>query len=507
MQQITTSLQKFPFRFWFTVFIILHLIVWTLAPTLIVPTMPHDAIESIVWGWQWQLGYDKHPPLAAWLAASFTDLFGTVGWPAYMLAQLAVVIAFGAIWRLALKITTPLYALISVFALEGIVYYNCAAIKFTPDTVQTPIWALLILTFYFVIKEQKLWQWLILGILAGLAILGKYEAPLLFIAMFILLVVTPEGRRCFRSLGLYLAAIISIFVVSPHIIWAYHHHFPEIAYALNSTTGSFHHLSQDSFFKRHALFAIKMLLDQLGIMIGLLLILLPFYFAPRTQLNVTRFDIIFLSFMAFGPLVLTLLYSIISGSYLIHRWGIPYFSALWLWAIVLLRPEISLQRFKWFLTIFIIVAIALPVGRFTWLAYIGPYWAKNTRADAYYPAKQIATWTTNYWHQNYHTPLSYIGGDHYLTAYISAYSTDHPTPFMGLSLSQSTWINLNSMHQKGTMLAWQTGPSEAYELPPLAKQIFPNAKLLPEQIFYKLINGKKDPVYIGFAVVPPGQTN
>ena len=52
---------------WFFLIILLQLIVWTLAPYLLVKGMYVDILENIEWGRHWQLGYDKNPYLGAWL--------------------------------------------------------------------------------------------------------------------------------------------------------------------------------------------------------------------------------------------------------------------------------------------------------------------------------------------------------------------------------------------------------------------------------------------------------
>lgn len=41
----------------------LHAAVWTTLPTLLYPNLPLDLIEALVYGREWQLGYDKLPPL------------------------------------------------------------------------------------------------------------------------------------------------------------------------------------------------------------------------------------------------------------------------------------------------------------------------------------------------------------------------------------------------------------------------------------------------------------
>ena len=45
----------------------LHALVWTVLPTILYPNLPLDLIEALVYGREWQLGYDKLPPLPWWL--------------------------------------------------------------------------------------------------------------------------------------------------------------------------------------------------------------------------------------------------------------------------------------------------------------------------------------------------------------------------------------------------------------------------------------------------------
>ena len=51
----------------FAGFLALHAAVWTALPALLYPNLPLDLIEALVYGREWQLGYDKLPPLPWWL--------------------------------------------------------------------------------------------------------------------------------------------------------------------------------------------------------------------------------------------------------------------------------------------------------------------------------------------------------------------------------------------------------------------------------------------------------
>src|SRR5579884_1446022 len=56
-------------------FLALHFLVWTALPTLLYANLPLDLIEALTYGREWQLGYDKLPPLPWWLVEIMHRLF------------------------------------------------------------------------------------------------------------------------------------------------------------------------------------------------------------------------------------------------------------------------------------------------------------------------------------------------------------------------------------------------------------------------------------------------
>ena len=121
------------------------MLLWTIIPTWFARTIPRDTAEGIAWGYEWQMGYWKHPPLAAWLSNLVYIIQGYPGFTLYLLSQICVGITFWAVWKLACEILTQKHALASVFCLLGIYYYSFPAMKFNPDILVLPLWALLIL--------------------------------------------------------------------------------------------------------------------------------------------------------------------------------------------------------------------------------------------------------------------------------------------------------------------------------------------------------------------------
>ena len=55
----------------FTIFLLSHLIIWTLVPTLSNENLPLDTIEALAWGSNLDWGFNKHPPMSAFFSEVF----------------------------------------------------------------------------------------------------------------------------------------------------------------------------------------------------------------------------------------------------------------------------------------------------------------------------------------------------------------------------------------------------------------------------------------------------
>jgi len=78
----------------FCIFLILHLILWTLIPTISNVNLPLDTIEALAWGSNLEWGYSKHPPFSAFAVEIFYKIFGNQDWVFYLLSQIFIIIGF-----------------------------------------------------------------------------------------------------------------------------------------------------------------------------------------------------------------------------------------------------------------------------------------------------------------------------------------------------------------------------------------------------------------------------
>lgn len=507
----------------FWLFLLAHTILWTIVPALGRNSLPHDALEGITWGLQWQLGYPKHPFFTAWLCAGITQVFGAVDWPIYLLAQLAVSTTFWAVWQLAKQLLTKPQALIATLAIEGVLFYNINSFNLTPDTMQSPLWALLSLLFYQAITQQKIRYWLLTGLLATLCLCTKYQAVVLLMSMMLLCFFDPTARNSFKKPGIYCGLLILCITMTPHLLWLYQHQFITLVYAQQATENYLPHHSLLNYLWNPVGLSLNALLDILGVFI----LIWPFYSftpVPHQRSQTKRGSIMckqeplineesialsalqhhFLYAIAYGPLIITLFLSFIFGSYFPPRWLTPYFFLTGILVMVYLNPKCHFKLLKYFLGTLILFSIIISAARFMSFTL----W-QRAESDSFLPNKRIAHAVNNLWHQHYQKPLPYVAGSNYLVSLVVPYIADKPKAYLNWSSETNPWINEQDLKHSGGIFIWDLEYNYTWDhdsemhthLPPDVKKHFPKIQILDPLVFYR--SSDHHPIKIGIALLPP----
>ena len=85
----------------FYVFLLTHLFVWTLIPSITNNNLPLDTIEALAWGSNLDWGFDKHPPMSAVMVEIIYQIFGSNDWAYYLLSQICIIISFITVFKFA----------------------------------------------------------------------------------------------------------------------------------------------------------------------------------------------------------------------------------------------------------------------------------------------------------------------------------------------------------------------------------------------------------------------
>mgnify|MGYP003694338757 CR=1 FL=1 len=138
----------------------LHAVVWTALPSLLYANLPLDLIEALTYGREWQLGYDKLPPLPWWLVEIAYRLFGH-DFAYYLLAQIAVVAALWLIWLTRTAARRPARCAGRGADRRWPALSQLQSTKFNHDVVQLPFWALAGFAFHRALRGGWIGHWLL----------------------------------------------------------------------------------------------------------------------------------------------------------------------------------------------------------------------------------------------------------------------------------------------------------------------------------------------------------
>ena len=132
-------------------------------------------------------------------------------------SQFVFIVSFFVVFKLAEDFFDSKYCLLSVLLLEGIYFYNFTTPEFNVNVCLIPFWSLSVFYLWKGIKNNKILDWLLLGLFAGLGFLSKYLFIYLGLAIDVLLIYMIYTKKLnFKCLVSFVPFII---ILLPHIIW------------------------------------------------------------------------------------------------------------------------------------------------------------------------------------------------------------------------------------------------------------------------------------------------
>jgi len=332
-----------------------HLIIWTIIPYFSNKNLPLDVIEALAWGQDFDLGYNKHPPLSAWIPGLLFKIFGNKDWIYYLLSQVFIVISFIFLWKLSsFFLNKKSHILLSILAIEGVAFYTFDTPQFNVNICQIPLWIGTIYFFFKSIKDNKITDWIFLGVFAALGFLTKYIFVYLLISLFFYLIFILTKKKKINFKFLY-ALLIFFLITAPHFKWLIQNDFTTLYYALKRGG-----LNEFNIYN-HLLNPIKFLINQITILLPFLLLIYFLIKKIKIRLPLNNEKFIFLLFSFLLPFLLILITSIITGSRIRTMWMIPFYSLIGIFFIFLYQDQINFKKIKNFIILLIIFLIVSPI--------------------------------------------------------------------------------------------------------------------------------------------------
>jgi 4-amino-4-deoxy-L-arabinose transferase-like glycosyltransferase len=465
MSGLIATIERRP-RAAFAAFLAMHLVLWTALPALLYPNLPLDLIEALTYGREWQLGYDKLPPLPWWLIEIVHRVVGVdAGY--YAVAQVAVIAAFVAVWATARPLVGAAGALVAVLFLDGLHYFHFTAAKFNHDVIQLPLWALAGYAFHAGLRRGRMVHWVLLGLAIGVALWAKYFVIVLAAPLVLFLLIDRDARKALATPGPWIALVLALVVMAPHLVWLVHNDFLPFAYASARAAPSRGLVD-------HIWHPIVFLVSQLAFMVPALLIAAavvwprpkaPVAHVPEKWEPVFRkghapingsaadaFDRRIVTLLAFGPAVATAALSALSGRGTVAMWGYPLWLFLGLWIVLTARNAIEPARLARIGAVWAAVFVIFAAAFFASYAVL-PGIDHRYRA-VFFPGDRLAEELARRYRAATGAPLVYVIGDMWDGGNVAHYAREQPRVLIDGNPRRAPWIDLGDLRTKGAVVVW-----------------------------------------------------
>ena len=401
----------------FYLFLIAHLFVWTLIPSITNNNLPLDTIEALAWGSNLDWGYNKHPPMSAFFVEFFYFLFGSNDIAYYFLSQIFVISAFYIVWIFSNEFfQNKTLSFFSVLILEGIYFYNFTTPEFNVNVCQLPFWAFTVYLSWklYMKKDTNTLILILLGVTASIGFLTKYLFAYLLLSVVIIFAyeffITKTRKIDFKH---YLPIEIFFVLLVPHLIWLFQNDFITIKYAFNRAG------LVDYSFLNHLKFPIIFLIKQIGILIPFFV--LCYFIIKKIKI---RFDIKdkkkhFILLINFLPIILMFVTSVVTGSKIRTMWMTPFYLFFGVLILSMFDIKDDEQTFKEFFKPFLILFLLSPITYgLVSLIY------EDKRTD--YRGKVEADKVLQVWQKDFTEKINVVLGDEWYAGNISYHMEGRP---------------------------------------------------------------------------------
>ena len=401
----------------FYLFLIAHLFVWTLIPSITNNNLPLDTIEALAWGSNLDWGYNKHPPVSAFFVEFFYFFFGSNDIAYYFLSQIFVIVAFYIVWIFSNEFfQNKTLSFFSVLILEGIYFYNFTTPEFNVNVCQLPFWALTVYLSWklYMKKDSNTVIFILLGVTAAIGFLTKYLFAYLLLSVVMIFAyeffITKTRKIDFKH---YLPIEIFFVLLVPHLIWLFQNDFVTIKYAFNRAG------LVDYSFLNHLKFPIIFLIKQIGILIPFFI--LCYFIIKKIKI---KFDIkdkkkYFILLINFLPIVLMFATSVVTGSKIRTMWMTPFYLFFGVFILSMFDIKDDEQTFKEFFKPFLILCLLSPIT-YGLVSLI----SENKRTD--YRGKVEANKVLQVWQKDFTEKINVVLGDEWHAGNISYHMEGRP---------------------------------------------------------------------------------
>jgi hypothetical protein len=430
---------------WALLFLTVHCAVWTLYAVRTNHGALHpDMLEAFSWGREFQLGYYKHPPLWAWLAGAWFEVFPRSNWAFYLLATLNSGIGVLGVWQLTGLFTRGDFRFCATALLVLLPAYTVQGHQYNANFMLVSLWPWTAYFFVRSMESRRIRDAVWLGTLAAAGMLSKYYSALLLLSCFAASFVHTGWRQYYRSAAPYVAAATCALLLAPHVWWLVVNDFPTFKYVETRTEYSDARVIFSFITFNLGAFCLNLMGG------GLVFLARPRKAAEADEREkaapLTPDDWWLFLILALGPFCLTLLSAVFGHFRISSNFASPIFFLIPLLLIQLLRP--SPERLR-------PLAIAAAIILYAGAPVLAPEILElsgTMRHTAPEPVIETAREAEAIWSQNTELPLRIVAGSTGLAKGLAFYGHGEISNFIHFDRAQAPWITDDMLARSGVLI-------------------------------------------------------
>lgn len=415
---------------------------WFLLPLLLFANLPPDAIAGLAWGQAWPLGTYKYPPLHSWLLEIAVWLGGRTDAGIYALGAGCLVLTYWALWRLGKMLLPLAVAHMGVVATCGCLAFGAAIVACRPESVLLPFYALCALLFWRAFTLDLWRDWLLLGVMAGLGLCGKYSFVFMLLSFAVFIVWEPQARAIVNRPKAWMALIVVVLVFLPHLNWLLENHWLPFVYAAAQAKPT------DGWFA--GLFA--WLHDQGIVLLTVAPVVLLCWLARERKAFVwpeMTAGLRYLTVLAWAPFLLHIVTTLLTGSWPHDPWNLALWPFFGLWGAARWGSQWAANIETRHLAIVFMLGVPLTLtnGFPTGLAPEGTTIPNHMQGVAQQAERLWAQ-------QGWRSPLTIVLGDEWLGGNIAWHSKTRPRLMYYGSAFYSPGVTEAMVRKQGALVIW-----------------------------------------------------
>lgn len=400
----------------FLIFLLLHLVIWTLIPTISNLNLPLDTIEALAWSSELDWGYNKHPPISAYAVEFIYQIFGANDWSYYFLSQVFVVISFIYVWKFSnLFLKNRVYSLLSLLILESIYFFNYTTPEFNVYVCQLPFRVMAVYYCWRSITDKNIIDSILFGFFSALGFLTHYSFVFLLLALTIYYMYLLIKKKKIIGFNLFIPIFVFLIILIPHLTWLIENNFTTITYALDRTG------IEEKKLINHFINPIIFTIKQFLILTPLLIVFHLIYKKNKKkfQINIKDKNFLFLTCINVLPFLMLLIIAIFTGAKIRTMWMSTFYLLLGTYLFYLFENKINLRKIKKFLFSIIFLFILSP-SIYLYVSLSNDF----KRTD--YPGKEIANLIQKKWDRNFINEIKFVIGDEWAAGNLSYHLNSRP---------------------------------------------------------------------------------